>query len=425
MESGKIDSSSRSISLQRQPEIGPQPGSFPDGTDVMVSEAPRQRDLPPRAVSVDPEIRQKEIELHERYYVSVDGVPAKLRCLSCADTTHSTINCPAFSCTICSGSHTPFQCKYNKLCSKCRQRGHPASECTQKLLPTKAELSCDICGSPDHYENRCHLIWRSFIVKPEEIRPRANVPVYCYECGGQGHYGGECGISNSEPSATWVRAGRKSAVAPRNAPPPERRTKDFSIKGKANDPILLEDSDDDVTFIRPKINNAPVQRKRDYGSGSGQQITLQPPKIPYSKFDSYDQANNHFHGSNGSRPPQPGSGFAPYHVVESARYGRERSFSPPPENETFMFDAPYQNRNNQNGTFQFGGPPPTGPLPTGSAITNFRGGASGRGGRGGGGRGRGGGRIEKSKNNGAPEPKKKKVKATTAKKAKRRGQSGA
>jgi len=366
-------------------------------TDILMGDSPQQIEESRRS---DPFKQISEIEnaLLGKYFPPVDGVLAKLRCLACAETTHSTIDCPALSCTACGGNHTTFQCRKYQLCNRCRQRGHSSSDCTEKLLPSKDELSCDMCGSKSHIETHCQLIWRSFVAKPEEIKPRLNVPVYCYFCGDNGHYGGECGLNNEVSSSggdTWSRSARMTVTPTINAP----RKKDFSIRGKANDPITLDDSEDDVEFIRAKVNNPPVSRRRDYGPGSGGQVSFDnTARTAAPLIDSYDRVANFRAHPTG--PTQSNTGFAFGGGASTERYVG----FPPPQMQYPDANGEYSNQR---------GPPPSLQMAPGK---NARGGSSGTAGRGGrGGRGGGGSRGRGGTIASAPaRPKKKKKKGPKA-----------
>jgi hypothetical protein len=135
-----------------------------------------------------------DVFLQQKYFPSSEDISD--RCLACAGTGHGSKACPALECTLCgmSGNHSNFTCPKNTRCQKCCQHGHQTSACPEKLLLSKSEaVPCDICGSKEHLEIACHFIWRSFASGPE-VKKVQDIPVHCYTCGGEGHYGSECGI---------------------------------------------------------------------------------------------------------------------------------------------------------------------------------------------------------------------------------------
>ncbi|KAG9246761.1 hypothetical protein BJ878DRAFT_258158 [Calycina marina] len=277
---------------------------------------------------------EAEVILAQKYFPAAEDVAFKPRCLACAETTHSTLNCPLLTCGVCSGSHTTFQCIENHLCGRCRQRGHPATQCIEKLLPIRSEMTCDFCNSVTHLEDSCQRNWRTYLPKLDEIVPRSNVPVFCYYCGGSGHYGDECGlqrINQSDSEGTWSRSSREMyaiTITPVDVKPKNRG---FSIKGKANDPITLDDSDDEVEFVRPKINNPPARQRRDFGPGSGAHM-----KIDSNNSRGLPPAPRQKLGTNyPSQPPLPHASIPPYTAVQ--QYG---SLPTAPLTKTKYPDAP-------------------------------------------------------------------------------------
>ncbi|EPE30439.1 Retrovirus zinc finger-like protein [Glarea lozoyensis ATCC 20868] len=234
----------------------------------------------------------------QRKYFSGDSPSSSIhRCLACGDDGHWRNECAVLDCGICGeqGKHSNFTCPKNQRCSKCSQRGHSFSSCPEKLQATKAEAgACGICQDKDHWDSNCHFVWRSFAPKPEEIRTVSRIPIHCYTCGATGHYGPECGLHSGpllSGGYTWsqrnvrkyldnasndraVSAGIDYTLPKFKAvndfiPPP----KDFSIKGKgkANDPFTVEDSEDDVDFLRPRVNPSTQRGHINFGKASQNQ----------------------------------------------------------------------------------------------------------------------------------------------------------
>jgi hypothetical protein len=308
-----------------------------------------------------------EFNLQQKYFPSTDGNSVVRRCLACTRPGHSTLDCPALTCTLCGGSagHSSVACPQKQRCGKCRECGHPTADCPEKLGRAKAEaVACDLCDSTDHVESGCHLIWRSFVPKIEEIRTVREVPIHCYTCGGSGHYGPECGLYQGRLLSglvTWSRANAMKYVDPNSQNRAisagvdytihSRQKRSFSIKGKANDPITFDDSEEDAQdFIRPKVNATTTQRGRIQFGDSSRSIA--PPVNHQGQLrDSR---------LNFDRNPRTGA--------ESARYERERTFSPPPR----FYESDFHH--NANDSY----------VPAG--LSQVRGATSGRG-RGRGGRG--------------------------------------
>lgn len=324
-----------------------------------------------------------EIELLQKYFPTVPESVASPTCLACASSSHTTFDCPSFTCNICGKNHLVSACPGNFRCLKCRARGHQTKDCPEKLFRALSETDgCDLCQSRDHLENACHLIWRSYNPKPEEIRAVRDIPVSCYVCGASNHYGPECGLHSGKilsGGVTWSKSNLQKYLDPSSSDRaicagtdfslPNSTQKIFSIKGKANDPIMLDDSDDDVEFIRPSVRSLPKSQPR----GTGQQIHFAPNRISIQEASS----NSH-HAHNPPRQSRQrfgdNTGFQ-----DSARYLRDRTFSPPPRFGDFRvgFDenGRYLPQTPARGEYR----PPDGGRRPGQGDNNFRGGQSGRG----------------------------------------------
>lgn len=249
---------------------------------------------------VNADLDEEQLSLQQKYFPSATGTTiADAHCLACSRVGHVLSNCPALQCISCGKKHSTFRCPERQRCSKCRERGHAKADCPEKLAVPKSDLRCDFCDSKDHLENKCHRIWRSFDPKPEEILTVRSIPIDCYNCASSYHFGPECGLyTGARPltgGVTWSQANLHKYVDPTS----DRRAvsagvdysipprKGFSIKGKANDPITFDDSDDDgESFIRPKIQTAErghirFSGRQDNGSASSFPNRGASPVAPY------------------------------------------------------------------------------------------------------------------------------------------------
>ncbi len=272
-----------------------------------------KRPLPEELGSMDFVMDEAELYLQQKYFA---GTASTIRrCLSCGHLGHNSSTCPAMACTSCStfGKHPTGSCPLNARCGKCRERGHLTKDCPEKLARSKGEaVPCDLCGSNDHLEMACNSIWRSYDPKPGEIRTVRDIPAYCYMCGKSDHYGPECGLHRGRllsGGSTWSRRNLQMYVDPgsRNRALsagvdysiPPRSSKQFSIKGKAHDPIELDDSDGDEGFIRAKVK-PPVQSGPIRFRGASGRVQSEPVDV------SYRPAQPPQHGFNRPSGPPPG-----------------------------------------------------------------------------------------------------------------------
>ncbi|KAN0112717.1 hypothetical protein V8E51_005668 [Hyaloscypha variabilis] len=275
--------------------------------------------LPESVESMDLEMEEPELSLQQRYFPprTASTVP---RCLSCGCLGHRKSMCPALSCTSCStsGKHSTASCPLNARCGKCRERGHSKEECPEKLSRSKGEaIACDMCGSKDHLEIACQYIWRSYEPKPEEIRTVRDIPVHCYMCGESDHYGPECGLHRGHILSggnTWSKPNLEKYVDPASRDRavsagvdysiPPRSNRQFSIKGKANDPIEIDDdSDGGEGFIRAKINPPAQSGHIRFGRPNEQSL----PRRPYDDTQGFGRVQSNSGSMSYRSGPPPSS----------------------------------------------------------------------------------------------------------------------
>jgi hypothetical protein len=343
-------------------------------------------------IDIDSEaIDEIQRNLQEKYFPSVQSRQGMYRCLACGETTHMTRQCPSLECVLCGGEHPQNSCAKNRRCSKCRERGHDVAECPEKLSRSEAEgIESDLCGSDAHNEVYCHTIWRTFDPRPEEIRLVRDIPVHCYTCGGTGHYGPECGLYGGHTlrtgGKTWSEDNLAKFLDPSSADRAvsagidysidRRVSQRLSIKGKASNPINVDESDDEVAFLHEKVS-AP-KNKGQIKIAGGANLGQPHPRDCYAQ-EPMRSANAH----SGFIPDAGRNGRSHF---ESARYGRERSFSPPPQ-----FDEKRYVPQDQFRHYQGPQDPPTGPRSNHQPPHGLPARPAGNG-RGQGG-GRGGGRV--------------------------------
>jgi protein AIR1/2 len=109
-------------------------------------------------------------------------------CRTCHKRGHISADCKVMRCFTCGAleDHDTADCTMLRKCSNCGESGHLRAECTQ----SKRTIFCWRCDSRIHTEDKCHLIWRDYV--KDRRGPHGTNCVFCYHCGGQGHYGDEC-----------------------------------------------------------------------------------------------------------------------------------------------------------------------------------------------------------------------------------------
>ncbi|GKU20355.1 unnamed protein product [Fusarium langsethiae] len=155
------------------------------------------------------------LEQQRRYFPSASD-PAQM-CLLCGLNTHLAPSCPTLVCSSCGSlDHSIICCPEKERCRKCRQVGHQASGCTEKLALTKEEgLACVFCKSTDHLEEQCTEVWRSFHPDVSTVRKVSFIPASCSMCGSDGHFSSDCKSQrNDMPNPTWSVKNRDQYVDP-------------------------------------------------------------------------------------------------------------------------------------------------------------------------------------------------------------------
>lgn len=203
-------------------------------------------------------------------------------CLTCASLGHREDACPDKTCKFCQEAHFFYECPSRRRCGKCQQLGHTKASCKEKLALAPGEegfIECAFCQGADHFEDNCPEIWRSYHPDTDSIRKVNKLPVFCYSCGQEGHYGGDCGIQvnryDNNPKETWTKRSLDLYIDPESpfvalvyesplpvvTAAPDRP----NIPGRSIVPqthIFFDDSDDEAenAFIK-----APVQRQQGPG----------------------------------------------------------------------------------------------------------------------------------------------------------------
>ncbi|AJV11563.1 Air2p [Saccharomyces cerevisiae YJM1447] len=116
------------------------------------------------------------------------------KCNNCSQRGHLKKDCPHIICSYCGATddHYSRHCPKAIQCSKCDEVGHYRSQCPHKWK----KVQCTLCKSKKHSKERCPSIWRAYILVDDNEKAKPEVlpfhTIYCYNCGGKGHFGDDC-----------------------------------------------------------------------------------------------------------------------------------------------------------------------------------------------------------------------------------------
>ncbi|TLD25431.1 hypothetical protein PspLS_05582 [Pyricularia sp. CBS 133598] len=215
--------------------------------------------------------REEELEQLRIYFPRASKTDF---CVVCAKNGHRANDCPPPTCRHCQDqSHTSAQCPTRVRCTKCQRLGHIKKSCPEKLAsaPGEAELECAVCCATDHLEDDCESLWCTYYPDPENIIKVQSIPAFCYSCGADNHFGGDCGLYNNisthSKDDTWTVANRDLYVDPDTdilpvswvpPPPPDPERPDFggrSIVPQRNHIYFESDDEEEGEFIQPPVRS--------------------------------------------------------------------------------------------------------------------------------------------------------------------------
>ncbi|KAF4964000.1 hypothetical protein FSARC_8026, partial [Fusarium sarcochroum] len=237
------------------------------------SDASNHQNLPPINTHRNVPTGNDALEQQRKYFPSAND-PAQM-CILCGLNTHLAPSCPTLVCSSCGSlDHPDICCPEKERCDKCRQLGHQAAHCTEKLALTKEEgLACAICNSTDHFEKQCTQVWRSFHPDTYAVKKVAFIPASCSMCGSDRHFSSDCNRRrDSLSNPTWSLKNRDQYVdpdcgmaaieeatgGPQNAR--SMRAPELKIRGHAARTTNVHYSDDDseVEFLGHKRVQKPA-----------------------------------------------------------------------------------------------------------------------------------------------------------------------
>lgn len=293
-----------------------------------------------------------ELELRHRYY---PGLPDDaLLCLTCASCSHATADCPETTCKFCQQGHFSYRCPSRQRCGKCKQLGHAKSTCKEKLAMAAGEgfYECAFCQAQDHLEEDCTEIWQTYRPQVGHTKKVKSMPIFCYCCGAEGHFGSDCGLSNRRlpPSETWSLATASLYLDPASS--------EEAIAYKAILPLVTA-----TTLSAPIIPGRSIKPQshiifedsgdEEHGTGSFIRAPAAGAKRP---GQISIKSNINFDALAGLSAPQGGAQQDPAGGRQRRRQQPQQASSLPPK-PTFAPQKGPQQQQQRGG----GGPPPAPP----------------------------------------------------------------
>lgn len=247
-----------------------------------------QRQVPRLLSDLNPD----ELKLQIRYFYltrSPDTVAPSnpVRCLVCAQIGHMAEACTLLTCAVCGkyDQHFTKDCAQVKRCGKCRERGHPTSECRRILRPGhEPSVICDLCQRSGHIEDDCELVWRTSGRPWESDFGDSSIRLGCYECGRSGHLGNDCPTRRPRKglgTSSWSFNGTSRLSMGSGG--------GIMIKGRAaqQKAMALDDSDDDAAnFLRPKV---PEPNRKGQIHVAAQSFSRRPMGFAPSESSGWDE----------------------------------------------------------------------------------------------------------------------------------------
>jgi protein AIR1/2 len=261
------------------------------------------------------------------------------RCLICGNNQHSSSDCSAKGCEHCGTTgHFISACPSHILCTKCREIGHKAIDCPEKLKKslTADGVVCSLCSKPNHTEEACPSVWTTF--QPDDSPSTNPIHPSCYVCASSSHWGDDCTMKSrvfnpptkprrdphpmqhaledeEEEEFTFLHASQKPADS-----------KSIRMKIGPNNPPSYGNNGLSPDYSPPShitsFDERGFPEGSNYGNGSAQQgsDSYRPQysdRGPSNNYDRPSQSNSHQnqrrdqHDARHSPPPLPNEPLPP------------------------------------------------------------------------------------------------------------------
>ena len=240
------------------------------------------------------------------------------------------------------GQHAASACPMTQRCRTCRHLSHTGA-CPVQVAPT----DCQICHLSNHDETRCRGLWRSFDPEAVELRKVKQLPVCCFNCGSNLHFGFDCKLRRftgpqhiQGETFAWLNASRyvdyaSSAVG--FSILGAAQAKEFERRHQKKTRAEAATNDDDPTaFIRPSVrrDGGRTGHIRFGDAGARQGTSYRPLNLPERpaayNYSYHDGGTSHQALSHSGDPAAGAPGTAGYrHLLPDGNAQSRTDFSMP------------------------------------------------------------------------------------------------
>lgn len=271
-----------------------------------------------------------------------------IACTECLQEGHLAEVCPSKECVHCGAwnKHQSSFCPSWRRCQRCRERGHDEQQCSSPLKSSASEVPCDLCGSNEHLELDCDVMWK--LPQRSKSPGPVLVSISCSHCTSNRHLIGDCpSLPRPMISSSWTLNGfdpdmitNTNAVVPSKKKDKRNNQRSLRIRGRADFRSPSPDSDDMMAHPNKlqRVGRKPNRGSIRFDGGIGRNRDLAGPGNSRNPRQDYRDRQDSFANdprpgrmrgkdswqpaSNG--PPQGRSGPPARNARGSGRGGRNR-----------------------------------------------------------------------------------------------------
>lgn len=234
-----------------------------------------------------------------------------IACTECLQEGHLAEVCPSKECIHCGAwnKHQSSFCPSWRRCQRCRERGHDEQQCSSPLKSSASEVPCDLCGSNDHLELDCDVMWK--LPQRSKSPGPVLVSISCSHCTSNRHLIGDCpSLPKPMISSSWTLNGfdpdmitNTNAVLPSKKKEKRNNQRSLRIRGRADFRSPSSDSDDMMAHPNKlqRVGRKPNRGSIRFDGGIGRNRDLAGPGNSRNPRQDYRDRQDSF-----ANDPRPG-----------------------------------------------------------------------------------------------------------------------